>query len=72
MDILKYIMELINNGLFPIACCVGLVYIIVVMFKAYRDDTSKMADQFTKALDKNTMSINKLCEKIGGREDNEK
>ena len=69
MDILKYVMELINNGLFPIACCGGLVYIIIILFKSYREDTAKMSEQFTKALDKNTNAITKLCERLGGDND---
>ena len=69
MDILKYVMELINNGLFPIACCGGLVYIITILFKAYREDTTKMSESFTKALDKNTNAITRLCERLGGKDD---
>ena len=69
MDILHYVMELINNGLFPIACCGGLVYIIIILFKSYREDTAKMSEQFTKALDKNTNAITKLCERLGGDND---
>lgn len=71
MDISKYIMELINNGLFPIACCGGLLYALITIFKAYRDDIKKLNDQheqetkdFTKALNSNTMALNKLCDRL--------
>lgn len=69
MDILSYIMELINNGLFPIACCVGLCYIVIMLFKSYREDTAKMSESFTTALNKNTNAITKLCEKLEKRGD---
>lgn len=69
---IKYVMELINNGLFPIACCGGLVFIIYVMFKAYREDMQKLQAQhetetkdFTKALNNNTNALNKLSDRLG-------
>lgn len=71
MDISKYIMDLINNGLFPIACCGGLLYALITIFKAYRDDIRKLNEQhevetkdFTQALNKNTMVLNKLCDRL--------
>lgn len=69
MDILTYVMELINNGLFPIACCVGLCYIVIFLFKSYREDTKRMSESFTTALNKNTNAITKLCERLGGNSD---
>ena len=64
-------MDLINNGLFPIACCGGLLYALITIFKAYRDDIKKLNDQheqetkdFTKALNSNTMALNKLCDRL--------
>lgn len=80
MDITKYIMELINNGLFPIACCGGLLYIISLLFKSYRDDIKKLNEQhenetkdFISALNKNTIALNKLCDKLDkGGDVNEK
>lgn len=77
-DIIKVVMDLINNGLFPIACCGGLVYIISLLFKSYREDIKKMTEQheqetkdFTSALNKNTNAITKLTERLGGA-DNDK
>lgn len=81
MDIMKYIMELINNGLFPIACCGGLIYVILKLFTSYRDDLKKLNEQydsqtkeFVSALNKNTIALNKLCEKLDtkGGDKNEK
>ena len=78
MDILKYVMELINNGLFPIACCGGLIYVIMKLFNSYRDDIRKINEQhesetkdFVSALNKNTNAITKLTERLGG-ENNDK
>lgn len=75
MEITQYIMELINNGLFPICCCGGLLYVIYILFTAYRTDIKKLNEQheqetkdFTNALNKNTLALNKLCEKLGGAE----
>lgn len=81
MDIMKYVMELINNGLFPIACCGGLIYVILKLFTSYRDDLKKLNEQydnqtkeFVSALNKNTIALNKLCEKLDakGGDKNEK
>ena len=79
MDVTKYIMDLINNGLFPIVCCGGLIYALITIFKAYRDDIKKLNDQidtntkdFTKALNQNTMALNKLCDRLDKGVNNEK
>lgn len=80
MDISKYIMDLINNGLFPIACCGGLLYALITIFNAYRDDIKKMNAQheqeskdFTKALNQISMALNKLCDRLDkGGDKNEK
>lgn len=78
-DYIKIFMELVNNGLFPIACCAGLVFIIFTMFKSYREDLKKLNEQheqetkdFTQALNKNTQALNKLCDKLERGEDNDK
>lgn len=79
MDISKYIMDLINNGLFPIACCGGLLYALIMVFKAYRDDIKKLNTQheteikdFTKALNQIYIALNKLCDRLDKGVDNEK
>lgn len=71
MDILQYIMQLINNGLFPIVCCGGLVYIILKLFTAYRDDVRKMTEEnereskeFTTAINKMAVALNKLADRL--------
>ena len=53
-------MNLINNGLFPIAMCGGLVYVLVAIFKAYREDHKAIVD----AVNNNTLTMQKLCDKI--------
>lgn len=71
MEFSTYIMELINNGLFPIAMCGGLIYVIIQTSKAYREDIARMNEQhdketkdFTTALNNNTLALQKLTEKI--------
>lgn len=61
-EIMNTIMELINNGLFPIAMCGGLIYVTVTMFKAYREDHKAMVD----AVNNNTLSMQRLCDKLEG------
>lgn len=72
-DITKIIMDLINNGLFPIACCGGLLYVLVKIYTTNREDLQKLHDQhaketksFTDALNKNTNILTVLCERLKG------
>lgn len=54
------VMNLINNGFFPIVMCGGLIYALITIFKAYREDSKAMTD----AVNNNTLVITKLTERI--------
>ena len=60
MDFWTQVMNLINQGMFPIACVVALVYVIVIMFKAYREDNKST----TEAMTNNTVALNRLIDKM--------
>lgn len=60
MNVWETVLNLINNGMFPIACVVGLMYLIVVMFKAYREDNKST----TEAVNNNTIALNRLIDKM--------
>jgi hypothetical protein len=60
MDFWGQVMDLINKGMFPIACVIALVYVIVIMFKAYREDNKSTTD----AINNNTVALNRLIDKM--------
>ena len=60
MDFWEEVMNLINQGMFPIACVIALVYVIVIMFKAYREDNKTTTD----AINNNTIALNRLIDKM--------
>lgn len=66
--IMSTIMELINNGLFPIAMCGGLIYVLIKIFTAYREDHKAITD----AVNNNTLSMQRLCDKLDVMIDKEK
>lgn len=73
MDIAKFAMDLISNGLFPIACCGGLMYLLYHVYNNNREDVQKINEQhaketkaFTDALNKNTNVLTVLCERLKG------
>ena len=53
-------LNLINNGLFPIAMCGGLIYVVITLFKAYREDHKAITD----AVNNNTLTMQKLCDRL--------
>ena len=53
---------------FPIVLAVGLLYVVLMIFKAYREDVDKLKE----ALNNNTLVLQKLTDKLdkdGGRLD---
>lgn len=66
--IMETIMNLINNGLFPIAMCGGLIYVLVKIFDAYKEDHKAMVE----AVNNNTLTMQKLCDRIENLADKEK
>ena len=63
---IQTIMEAISTVGFPIAMCIGLLWYIKSQAESRREETN----QFTEALNKNTLVLQKLCDKIGeDRED---
>ena len=63
MDFWERLIDLINNGMFPIACFIGLMYLIVTMFKAYREDNKST----TEAINNNTVALNRLIDKMDNK-----
>ena len=60
MEILQIVTDLINSVGFPIAVCIGLMYIIVVMYKSnneYQKETNTVMKELTTAVDKMTTII---------------
>ena len=53
---------------FPIVLALGLLYVVLMIFKAYREDVDKLKE----ALNNNTLVLQKLTDKLdreGGRLD---
>lgn len=60
MEVVQMIIDIINNVGFPIAVCIGLMYIIVVMYKSnneYQKETNNVMKDLTNAVDKMTTII---------------
>ena len=55
--------DLLGNYAFPIAMCMILCYIIYKMNLAHKEETK----EFAEALNKNTLVLQKLCDKLDGR-----
>ena len=53
-------MNIITNVGFPIACCLAMGLYIRELVKQHEEETSK----FAEALNKNTLVIQKLCDKM--------
>lgn len=54
------IMNAISTVGFPIALSVGLLYVVLMIFKAYREDVDKLKE----ALNNNTLVLQKLIDKL--------
>lgn len=61
MDMYNAVVQLITTVGFPIAMCVALLWYIVQQNKEHKDETS----EFVKALNSNTLVLQKLCDKLG-------
>lgn len=60
MEFAQYIVDLIAQGLFPIAMCMMLIYTMVENSKAHKEEM----DNIIKSLDNNTKAIEILSQKI--------
>ncbi len=54
------IMTAISTVGFPIVLSVGLLYVVLMIFKAYREDVDKLKE----ALNNNTLVLQKLIDKL--------
>ena len=54
------IMSAISTVGFPIVLSVGLLYVVLMIFKAYREDVDKLKE----ALNNNTLVLQKLIDKL--------
>jgi large-conductance mechanosensitive channel len=57
----SFVADLLGNYAFPIVVCVALFYVIMMMNKSHREETK----EFAEALNKNTLVLQKLCDKLG-------
>lgn len=55
------IMQAISTIGFPIAMCLALLWYIVDITEKHKTET----EQFTEALNKNTLVLQKLCDNMG-------
>lgn len=60
MEFAQYVVDLIAQGLFPIAMCLMLIYVMVENSKAHKQEM----DNIVKSLDNNTKAIELLSQKI--------
>lgn len=67
----EMILNLIMNGLFPIAACVSLGYFCVKTIDNYRNDIKEISathkaelDAMTEAIQNNTLIIQRLVDKL--------
>lgn len=63
--------ELISNQGFPIACCIALFFYVKYQndtnreeMKAQREEHAKEVQELTKAVNNNTLVIQKLCDNL--------
>lgn len=56
----EQIMQLITTVAFPIVACLGMGWYIVQQTKQHKEET----EQFTKALQDNTLVLQKLVDKL--------
>lgn len=61
METVDVIVQLITTVGFPIAMCCALLWYIVQQNKEHKVETS----EFVKALNSNTLVLQKLCDKLG-------
>lgn len=54
------IMTAISTVGFPIVLSIGLLYVVLMIFKAYREDVDKLKE----ALNNNTLVLQKLTDKL--------
>lgn len=62
------IMNAISTVGFPIALSVGLLYVVLMIFKAYREDVDKLKE----ALNNNTLVLQKLIDKLDKEDSSDK
>ena len=55
------IVDIINSTVFPIAMCVTLLWYIKDITDKHKQET----EEFTKALNNNTIVLQKLCDTLG-------
>lgn len=76
---LDVVTTLIGNYVFPIVACLAMAWYVKYISDKNRETTEKLNESHTQemlaykeeireALNNNTMAINKLCEKLEGRD----
>lgn len=60
MEMYNATTQLVSSVGFPIAMCLGLLWYIVQQAKEHKQETS----DFVKALNNNTLVLQKLCDKL--------
>lgn len=63
---MEWVVEFINNTVFPIAMCIILMYYV----KDCNDKDNQKIEKITEALNNNTIVLTKLCEKLNKEGDN--
>lgn len=62
------IMTAISTVGFPIVLSIGLLYVVWMIFKAYREDVDKLKE----ALNNNTLVLQKLIDKLDKEDSSDK
>lgn len=69
----EMIAQLIGSYAFPIVACVAMGWYVKYQTDKNREEISKLNEQHrtemgevTKAIENNTIAVNRLCEKLGG------
>ena len=62
----EQIMQLITTVAFPIVACLGMGWYVVRISEQHKTET----DQFTKALQENTVVLQKLVDKLDAMDSN--
>ena len=60
--------QLVTTIGFPIVMCGGLIYALITIFKAYRDDSKAT----TEAVNNNTLALNRIADKLDAKEGSKK
>lgn len=73
---IEMIMSLVNQGLFPVACVIGLAIFFNKTNENYRNDIKELTqahknetESLTKALSELNLSMQRLIDKIDRKED---